>query len=145
MDNVKDVLQWADDLIFDKTGEHLTSVQEAILTGVWQRKKYPQIAKDYNCSESHIKKEAAKLWEKLAEELGEDLNKFNFRSKLEKRHSVSQVSNFVECVQVGNINICNESLKNIEDTQNRSHSPPPNIPNKRSIAHHQSNRSTRNN
>jgi NB-ARC domain len=124
MKNIEDVLQWADNLIFDKTGEHLTPIQEAILTGVWQRQKYPQIAKDFNCSESHIKKEAAKLWEKLAEELGEDLNKFNFRSKLEKKDRVSQVSNFVECVQVGNINICNESLKNIKDKQTRSHSPP---------------------
>lgn len=127
MDNVKDVLQWADDLIFDKTGEHLTSVQEAILTGVWQRKKYPQIAKDYNCSASHIKKEAAKLWERLAEELGEDLNKFNFRSKLEKKHNVSQGSNFGYSVQVneGSINICVECLHYLNDLQNRSHSPPP--------------------
>ncbi|XWK86361.1 MAG: NB-ARC domain-containing protein [Phormidium sp.] len=127
MDNLKDVLQWADHLILDKTGEHLTSVQEAILTGVWQRKKYPQIAKDYNCSESHIKKEAAKLWEKLAEELGEDLNKFNLRSKLEKKHKVSQGSNFGYSVQVneGSINICVECLHYLNDLQNRSHSPPP--------------------
>ena len=101
----------------------VTPIQEAILTGVWQRKKYPQIAKDFNCSESHVKKEAAKLWEKLGEELGEDLNKFNFRSKLEKKYRVSQVSNFVD-VQVGNINICNETLATIKDTQTRSHSPP---------------------
>ena len=90
--NVEDVVQWADNLIFDRTGANLTPLQEAILTGVWQRQKYPQIAKDFHCSESHVKKEAAKLWEKLGEELGEDLNKFNFRSKLEKRHIVSNIS-----------------------------------------------------
>ena len=84
MKNVEDVVQWVNNLIVDKTGEHLTPIQEAILTGVWQRQKYPQIAKEFNCSESHVKKEAAKLWEKLGEELGEDLKKFNFRSKLEK-------------------------------------------------------------
>jgi len=80
--NDEDVVQWADNLIFDRTGANLTALQEAILTGVWQRQKYPQIAKEFNCSQSHVKKEAAKLWEKLGEELGEDLNKFNFRSKL---------------------------------------------------------------
>lgn len=117
--NVEDVVQWVNNLIVDKTGEHLTPLQEAILTGVWQRQKYPQIAKDFHCSESHVKKEAAKLWEKLGEELGEDLNKFNFRSKLEKKYSISQVSNFVRCVK-GNINICNEFVQTNEDTKTRS-------------------------
>ena len=38
--NVEDVVQWADNLIFDRTGANLTALQEAILTGVWQRQKY---------------------------------------------------------------------------------------------------------
>ena len=122
--NVEDVVQWMNNLIFDKSGEHLTPVQEAILTGVWQRKKYPQIAKEFNCSESHVKKEAAKLWEKLGEELGEDLNKFNFRSKLEKKYRVSQVSHFGDWLQIDNVNICGEFIQNIKDTQTRSPSPP---------------------
>jgi hypothetical protein len=124
--NVEDVVQWMNNLIFDKTGEHLTPLQEAILTGVWQRQKYPQIAKEFNCSESHVKKEAAKLWEKLREELGEDLNKLNFRSKLEKKHRVSQGSNFGYCVQIneGSINICGECLHPLNDLQNRSPFPP---------------------
>lgn len=122
--NVEDVVQWMNNLIFDKTGEHLTPLQEAIVTGVWQRQKYPQIAKDFHCSESHVKKEAAKLWEKLGEELGEDLNKFNFRSKLEKKYRVSQVSHFGDWLQIDNVNICGEFIQNIKDTQNRSPSPP---------------------
>ena len=124
MNNIEDVVQWADNLIFDKTGEHLTPIQEAILTGVWQRQKYPQIAKEFNCSESHVKKEAAKLWEKLREELGEDLNKFNFRSKLEKKYRVSQVSHLGDCLQIDNVNICGELKQTIKDKQTRSHSPP---------------------
>lgn len=126
MKNVEDVVQWANNLIVDKTGEHLTPIEEAILTGVWQKQKYPQIAKDFHCSESHVKKEAAKLWEKLREELGEDLNKLNFRSKLEKKHRVSQGSNFGYCVQIneGSINICGECLHPLNDLQNRSPFPP---------------------
>ncbi|MEG4625075.1 ATP-binding protein [Microcoleus sp. w1-18aA5] len=123
--NVEDVVQWANNSIFDKTGEHLTPLQEAIVTGVWQRQKYPQIAKDYNCSESHVKKEAAKLWEKLREELGEDLNKYNFRSKLEKKHRVSQNSKSGHCLlQVDNINIGGQFIQTIEDTKIRSPNPP---------------------
>jgi hypothetical protein len=125
MRNVEDVLEWADHLIFAQTGEHLTPIQEAILTGVWDRKKYPQIAKDYNCSESHIKKEAAKLWEKLGEDLGEDLKKFNFRSKVEKKYRVSQVSNSGDCLlQEIDINICNQFIQNIKNQKPRSQSPP---------------------
>ena len=126
MKNVEDVVQWANNLIVDKTGEHLTPIEEAILTGVWQKQKYPQIAKDFHCSESHVKKEAAKLWEKLREELGEDLNKLNFRSKLEKKHRVSKGSNFGYCVQIneGSINICGECLHPLNDLQNRSPFPP---------------------
>ncbi len=130
--NVKDVVVWVNNLIVDKTGEHLTPLQEAILTGVWQRQKYPQIAKDFHCSESHVKKEAAKLWEKLREELGEDLNKFNVRSKLEKKHRVSQGSNFGYCVQIneGSINICGECLHPLNDLQTRSPFPPDSPQNK---------------
>jgi len=132
MKNVEDVVQWANNLIVDKTGEHLTPIEEAILTGVWQKQKYPQIAKDFHCSESHVKKEAAKLWEKLREELGEDLNKLNFRSKLEKKHRVSQGSNFGYCVQIneGSINICGECLHPLNDLQNRSPFPPDSTQNK---------------
>ncbi|MFM5959058.1 MAG: hypothetical protein ACKOQ2_18180, partial [Dolichospermum sp.] len=61
MNNIEDVLQYADNLIFETTGENLTPVEEAILKGVWQGQKYWQIAVGFNnCSESHIKKEAAK-------------------------------------------------------------------------------------
>ncbi|MEG5061895.1 NB-ARC domain-containing protein [Microcoleus sp. A2-C5] len=128
--NVEDVVQWADNLIFDRTGANLTSLQEAILTGVWQRQKYPQIAKEFNCSESHVKKEAAKLWEKLGEELGKDLNKFNFRSKLEKRHIVSNISHLHDSLfQIDNV-ICGQFIQNIKNIETRSPFPPDSPQNK---------------
>jgi FixJ family two-component response regulator len=108
--NVEDVVEWANNSIFDQTGENLTPLQEAILSGVWQRQKYPQIAKDFHCSESHVKKEAAKLWEKLGEDLGQDLKKSNFRSKVEKKYRVSEVSHIHECLlQEIDINIDRKS------------------------------------
>ncbi len=111
--NVEDVVEWANNSIFDKTGENLTPLQEAILTGVWQRQKYPQIAKEFHCSESHVKKEAAKLWEKLREELGEDLNKFNFRSKVEKKYRVSNISHLHDSLlQIDNV-ICSQFIQNL--------------------------------
>ncbi|WP_017719228.1 hypothetical protein [Kamptonema formosum] len=122
--NVEDVLEWVENLMVEKTGEPLTPIQEAIITGVWQRQKYPQIAKDFHCSESHVKKEAAKLWEKLAEELGEDLKKSNFRSKLEKRHRVSQAHPQGNCLfQIDTINIGGQFIQTTKDSPTRSPSP----------------------
>ena len=130
--NVEDVVEWANNSIFDKTGENLTPLQEAILTGVWQRQKYPQIAKDFNCSQSHVKKEAAKLWEKLREELGEDLKKYNFRSRVEKKYRVFQSPQSGHCLQVDvdtvnqfdTVNIGHQFIQTITDVQPRSPSSP---------------------
>ena len=128
--NDEDVVQWADNLIFDRTGANLTALQEAILTGVWQRQKYPQIAKEFNCSESHVKKEAAKLLEKLSEELGEDLNKLNFRSKVEKKYRVSNISHLHDSLlQIDNV-ICSQFIQNIKNEKTRSPIPPDSPQNK---------------
>ena len=128
--NVEDVVQWMNNLIFDKTGEHLTPLQEAIVTGVWQRQKYPQIAKEFNCSESHVKKEAAKLWEKLGEELGKDLNKFNFRSKIEKKYNLPNISHLHDSLlQIDNV-ICGQFIQNIKNAETRSPNPPDSPQNK---------------
>ena len=127
MNNIEDVLQYADNLIFETTGENLTPVEEAILKGVWQGQKYWQIAVGFNnCSESHIKKEAAKLWKKLGQSLGEDLNKDNFRSRVEKKYRVSQRDNFgVQVNGEGNINICDKSLPIVNNTQEHFKPPQP--------------------
>ena len=127
MNNIEDILQYADDLIFETSGENLTPVEEAILKGVWQGQKYWQIAVGFNnCSESHIKKEAAKLWKKLGQSLGEDLNKDNFRSRVEKKYRVSQRDNFgVQVNGEGNINICDKSLPIVNNTQEHFKPPQP--------------------
>lgn len=124
MNHIEDVLEYADNIIFDTTGENLAPVEEAIIKGVWEGKKYWEIAVDYNnCSEDHIKKEAAKLWKKLGEALGENFNKGNFRSKVEKKHRISQRDNFGLQVNEGNINICDIQPNHYK--QNNSNSPNP--------------------
>ena len=124
MRNIDDILQYMDNLIFENTGKYLTPVQEAILKGVWQGQKYWQIAEEFNnCSESHIKKEAAKLWQKLSQALGENFNRDNFRSKVEKKHRISQRDNFGVQVNEGNINICDKDIKTTNYKQKSYNSP----------------------
>ena len=115
--NLNEVLQMADEMVFAKTGQHLDNLQEAILRGTIQGEKYTKIAEEIHCNESYVRDVGSKLWPILSEELGEDVNKKNFRSAME-RLQVSIFSNVVQdYVGVGSINICGEGRH------------PPNIPN----------------
>ncbi|MFM7408995.1 MAG: hypothetical protein ACKO3K_20635 [Cuspidothrix sp.] len=129
MNTIENILQYADNVIFETTGESLTPVQEAILKGAWEGKKYWEIAESFNnCSESHIKKEAANLWKKLGEALGENLNKKNFRSKLEKNKSFIEFHSSSYCLLQNNQNTINIGSQFIQTTNNRqktSNSPKP--------------------
>src|SRR4028118_1959343 len=115
--NLKEALKLADRIVFEKTGQHLDDLQAAILRGTLQRETYKHIAKEFDCSESSVRKVGSELWQILSEELGEDISKSNLRSAME-RLQVSLFSNVVQdYVGVGSINICGESRH------------PPDIPN----------------
>jgi hypothetical protein len=115
--NLKEVLTLADRIVFEKTGQHLDDLQAAILRGTLQRETYKHIAKDFDCSESSVRKVGSELWQILSEELGENISKSNLRSAME-RLQVSLFSNVVQdYVGVGSINICGEGRH------------PPDIPN----------------
>jgi hypothetical protein len=44
--NLKEMLNVADRIVFEKTGQHLDDLQEAVLRGTLQRETYKHIAKD---------------------------------------------------------------------------------------------------
>jgi hypothetical protein len=103
--NLKEMLNVADRIVFEKTGQHLDDLQAAVLRGTLQRETYKEIAKDFDCSESRIREIGSELWQILSEELGEDVSKTNFRSTME-RFQVSNSSNFAQdVVAIGNFNI----------------------------------------
>ncbi|MEG5173380.1 NB-ARC domain-containing protein [Microcoleus sp. B3-D7] len=109
--NLKEMLNVADRIVLEKTGQHLDDLQEAVLRGTLQRETYKEIAKDFNCSESRIREIGSALWQILSEELGEDVSKTNFRSTME-RFQVSNSSNFAQNVSEqyisGSFNTCGE-------------------------------------
>jgi len=109
--SLKEALKLADRIIFEKTGQHLDDLQAAVLKGTLERETYKHIAKDFDCSESSVRKVGAELWEIFSEELGEDVSKTNFRSAIQ-RFQVSNVSNFTQNVieqhLSGNFNTCGE-------------------------------------
>ncbi|MEG3975270.1 NB-ARC domain-containing protein [Microcoleus sp. herbarium8] len=117
--DVREVLKIADYLVFINTGKHLDNLQEVILRGTLQCQKYSKIADESHCSEGHIKDIASALWKLLSEVLGEEVNKGNFRVRLEQV-KFSNFWNFnKDIVQIGEVNFC----------ENNSHSPKvPNSP-----------------
>ena len=108
--DVKEVLRFADDLVFAKTGEHLEDLQEAILGGVWEGQKYSQIAEASHCSEGHVRNVASKLWKRLSNVLGEEVTPSNLRSALERRQLFIVSSNFGnDFLHIGNVNVCTDT------------------------------------
>ncbi|MBE9185645.1 NACHT domain-containing protein [Microcoleus sp. LEGE 07076] len=119
--NLKKALKLADRIIFEKTGQHLDDLQEAVLKGTLEHETYKHIAKDFDCSESSVRKVGSELWQILSEELGEDVNKKNFQSAIQ-RFKLSNVSNFVSEQHItGSFNTCGEARHPPE--QRNSHPP----------------------
>jgi hypothetical protein len=119
--NLKEMLKFADDIVFAKTGQHLDDLQETVLRGTLQHETYKQIAKDFDFSESRVREVGSELWRLLSEELGEDIHKSNLRSAIE-RLQVSIVSHLEQHHnKIGSFNICGETLHS-PDTEN-SHAP----------------------
>jgi len=101
--NLKEMLNFADRIIFEKTGQHLDDLQEAILKGTLQHETYKHVAKDFDCSESRVRNAASELWQLLSEELGENVSKSNFRSAMERFQLSLFSKNFAlqqDCVQI---------------------------------------------
>ena len=116
---IQEALQWTNDLIFAKTGQHLDSLQRAILEGAWECKGYKDIASEYHCSQDHVRKSASELWKLLSDLLGEDVKKKNVRSLVEN----GIFYYFNTGVQIGNnINVCSDLYNNPKTTKKRSHS-----------------------
>ena len=121
--DVQELLRFADGLVFTKTGKHLDDLQQAVVRGTWQGKRYSEISKEVHCTERHVRNIASKLWQTLSEILDEDVMKSNLRSTME-RYEFSKVSNFGDFNFIqnkGNINVCTETSHPPKTPQN---SPP---------------------
>ena len=120
--DVQELLRLADGLVFTKTGKRLDDLQQAVVRGTWQGKRYSEISKEVHCTERHVRNIASKLWQTLSEILDEDVMKSNLRSTME-RYEISKFSNsgYFNLVQKGNINVCTETSHPAKTPQ---HSPP---------------------
>ncbi|MGD1712634.1 ATP-binding protein [Dapis sp. BLCC M172] len=117
---LNEVLRFVDDIVFDKTGKHLDSLQKAILRATWQGEKYSKVAQEYNCTKFHVGNVASNLWQLISQELNEKIHKSNFRAAME-RYQISNFSNVFNlggnnCLK-GNINLCPDNTHSPETKQ----------------------------
>jgi hypothetical protein len=105
--DVTEILQFADQLVFNKKGKHLDDLQKTVITGVYEGKIYETIAEECHRSESRVRSVGRKLWKILSESLGEDINKYNFCWTIERVINNYQVVNFGD----SNINYCQNNSK----------------------------------
>ncbi|MEB3341107.1 ATP-binding protein [Okeania sp.] len=121
---LNEVLRFVDDIVFDKTGKHLDSLQKAILRATWQGEKYSKVAKEYRCTKFHVGNVASNLWKLISQELNEKIRKSNFLAAMERY----QISNFSSILNFGrqsnyvkgNINLCTDNTNSLEETQSKS-------------------------
>jgi hypothetical protein len=78
------MLKLADELVFAKTGQHLNDLQEKVVLGTIQGETYDKIAEDFHCNESYVRDIGSKLWHIFSESLGEEVNKSNLRSVMQR-------------------------------------------------------------
>jgi hypothetical protein len=122
---VEEILKFADNLVFAKTGKYLDNVQKAILPGTWQDQKYAKIAEELHRSEGHVRDIASELWKILSEVLGKEVNKSNFRSPLQRPHFCIISSHFQkDFVNINNVNVCANTVESLEVSKDRSPSTP---------------------
>ena len=83
MDNTDEILEYIENVIYIKTGEHFNDTQKIILQESWNKTKktYEQIAVELGYSGNYIKQGVGpKLWRLLSKAFGEKVTKTNLHS-----------------------------------------------------------------
>ena len=121
---LKEVLRFADDKVFSKTGKHLDDLQEAILKEVLQGRKYAaKVAQDRGCSEGYIRIAASELWKILSDVFSEEVSKGNVRAILERANFYNSPSAIGRDYVTNNVNICQERARSPTKPQNPQQTP----------------------
>ncbi|MBE9095318.1 hypothetical protein [Tychonema sp. LEGE 07203] len=107
--DIREVLEFVDQVVYDKTGKRLNDLQRGIIEGTLNRLKYAEIADSYRLSEGHVKDRGYELLQMLSDVFDEPVDKHNLKSVLERKGNLNisfgdnNISNIM-----GYINICSD-------------------------------------
>ncbi|MFK8182503.1 MAG: response regulator [Phormidesmis sp.] len=111
------ILEFAEDLIHQKTETYCSELQRRILTAALQeeRKTYDQLAEECGYSSRYVKQDVApKLWLLISQAVGEKVNKANVRAVLE-----AAMRNHVSDHTLKDLQTENHFSESVEDTRNQ--------------------------
>ena len=108
-----DILQFVDEVLNAKTGKRLNDLQRKIIEGILNRQKYSDIADTYGCTAGHAKDVGYKLLQMLSDVFGEQIDKGNIASVLERQLNLNinlgdRTTNFGNSNTINYINACSE-------------------------------------
>lgn len=108
-----ELLKLVDNLIFEKTGKHLNTLQRLLFQGMYDGKTYETIARDTRYTTKYVREVGYKLLKTLSVVMDEEMQKGNLKAACDRRN-ISNISNFgrdyihqyVEYVHTLNLNPC---------------------------------------
>jgi hypothetical protein len=106
MMDIREVLEFVDRVVYDKTGKRLNDLQRGIIEGTLKRQKYAEIADIYRLSEGHVKDRGYELLQMLSDVFDEPVDKHNLKSVLERKGNLN--ISFGDNNIMGYINICSD-------------------------------------
>jgi hypothetical protein len=126
--DIREVLEFVDQVVYDKTGKHLNDLQRGIIEGTLGRQKYAEIADTYRLSEGHVKDRGYELLQMLSDIFDEPVDKQNLKSILERKGNFSitfgNSNTFGSSNTISYINVCSDLPT---ATPNKSQSATPNF------------------
>jgi len=124
--DIKEVLEFIDETVFNKTGKHLNDLQRKVIEGALNHQKYSAIADHNGKSEGHVKDIGYEVLQLLSNIFDEPVSKYNLQSVLERQGNFhlslgekSINNNVIGCVNFGNDESNNNSNKNKVKTTRR--------------------------
>jgi hypothetical protein len=119
--SVEEALEFVDNLVFLKTGEHLDKTQRIILRNLWEDEKrtYQDIANMRGYTEAHLKAVGAGLWHLLSDVLGEKVSKSTFQGVVQGFRTTQQAAklNYSDTSNKAPISISVAQVLHISDLQ----------------------------
>ena len=128
--DIEAVITLVDQEVYRYTNKHLNDLQQAIITKVWQGRKYLEIANEYGCTEGHAKDTGSLLWKLLSSAWGKKVTKGNFRTLIKRQFDLSGIeaasANNVQqtgCQTINNPNFVGrqEAIATLQNLVDRGH------------------------
>ena len=110
--DIPQILDYVDEAVCAKTGEHLNDLQRIIIAGILQRQKYAVVTENNGYSDKHVKKASHELLRMLSDVFGEPVKKSNLASVLERQINQNITTlgnkNYQNIIGINCINNCQD-------------------------------------